>query len=280
MLINSRFTEAAPHRLSLSKLRSTMVARNFTATMIIAIAAILFVPGISDAQGLKDGSLSPETTSWTGIYIGAGGGFNSLVSEFEGRPGPSVTDPGAAGAHASFDGLGSSGGFGTVVLGADYQLNARWVAGVFGEYDFEALGSNASVDIPGIPLTARASLDVQGKASVGARLGYLFSSDTLWYVAGGYSRVSLSDVTLKVVGSDPDISATINVPSLSGAFVGAGAETRITEHLSLRAEYRYTDFGSGKVGLPTIDGTNLNDIVDVHMSPSMQEGRASLNYRF
>ena len=63
-------------------------------------------------------------------------------------------------------------------------------------------------------------------------------------MVGGYSRVSLSDVTLKVVGSDPDISATINVPSLSGAFVGAGAETRITEHLSLRAEYRYTDFGS------------------------------------
>jgi outer membrane immunogenic protein len=191
-----------------------------------------------------------------------------------------VTDPGAIGAHASFDGLGSSGGFGTVVLGADYQFNPQWIAGVFGEYDFENLGSNASVDIPGIPLTARASLDVRGKASVGARLGYLFSPDTLWYVAGGYSRLSLSDVKLNVVGSDPDISATISVPSLSGAFVGAGAETRITEHLSLRAEYRYTDFGSGRVGLPTIDGTNLNEIVDVHMSPSMQEGRATLNYRF
>jgi outer membrane immunogenic protein len=257
-----------------------MMARNFTATMMIAIAAFVFGPGASCAQGLKDSTLLPQTTTWTGIYIGAGGGFNSLVSEFEGRPGPGVTDPGAVGAHASFDGLGASGGFGTVVLGADYQLNARWVAGVFGEYDFEALGSNASVDIPGIPLAARASLDVQGKASVGARLGYLFNPDTLWYVAGGYSHVSLSDVTLKVVGSDADISTTINVPSLSGAFVGAGAETRITEHWSLRAEYRYTDFGSGKVGLPTIGGTNLNDIVDVHMSPSMQEGRASLDYRF
>jgi outer membrane immunogenic protein len=257
-----------------------MTARNFMAAMIVALAAIVIEPGVSGAQSLKDGPPPPKITSWTGIYIGAGGGFNSLVSEFEGKPGPGVTDPGASGAHASFDGLGLSGGFGTIILGADYQLNARWVAGIFGEYDFEDLGSSASVDIPGIPLTARASLDVQGKASVGARLGYLFSSDTLWYVAGGYSRLSMNDVNLKVVGSDPDISATISVPSLSGAFVGAGAETRITEHLSLRVEYRYTDFGGGKVGLPTIDGTNLNDIVDVHMSPSMQEGRASLNYRF
>ena len=259
---------------------STMTARNFMAAMIVALAAIVIEPGVSGAQSLKDGPPPPKITSWTGIYIGAGGGFNSLVSEFEGKPGPGVTDPGASGAHASFDGLGLSGGFGTIILGADYQLNARWVAGIFGEYDFEDLGSSASVDIPGIPLTARASLDVQGKASVGAWLGYLFSSDTLWYVAGGYSRLSMNDVNLKVVGSDPDISATISVPSLSGAFVGAGAETRITEHLSLRVEYRYTDFGGGKVGLPTIDGTNLNDIVDVHMSPSMQEGRASLNYRF
>lgn len=256
------------------------MARKFTAAMIAAIATVLFNPSVSSAQSLKDGPAPSEPASWTGIYVGAGGGFNSLVSEFEGKPGPGVTDPGAAGAHASFDGLGASGGFGTVVLGADYQFNAQWVAGVFGEYDFEDLGSNASVDIPGIPLTARASLNVRGKASVGARLGYLFTPDTLWYFAGGYSRVSLSDVNLNVIGPDPNISATIDVPSLSGAFVGAGAETRITEHLSLRAEYRYTDFGSGKVGLPTIDGTNLNDIVDVHMSPSMQEGGASLNYRF
>jgi outer membrane immunogenic protein len=256
------------------------MARILTAAIIVVLTAFLVEPSLCHAQGLKDGPPPPTTYSWTGIYIGAGGGFNSLVSEFEGKPGPGVTDPGAIGAHASFDGLGSSGGFGTVVLGADYQFNPQWIAGVFGEYDFENLGSNASVDIPGIPLTARASLDVRGKASVGARLGYLFSPDTLWYVAGGYSRLSLSDVKLNVVGSDPDISATISVPSLSGAFVGAGAETRITEHLSLRAEYRYTDFGSGRVGLPTIDGTNLNEIVDVHMSPSMQEGRATLNYRF
>jgi opacity protein-like surface antigen len=100
------------------------------------------------------------------------------------------------------------------------------------------------------------------------------------YVSAGYSRVSLSDLKLAVVGSQPDISATINVPSLSGVFIGAGAETMLTERISLRGEFRYTDFGSGPVRLPTIDGTNLNDFVSARLAPTMQEGRASLNYRF
>ncbi|HVZ03154.1 outer membrane protein [Hyphomicrobium sp.] len=255
--------------------------RKLIIAMAITIGSILIDSSVLHAQSLKDGPLPIEEKSWSGFYVGAGGGFNSLVSEFEGKPGAAVaSEPGATGAHASFDGLGSTGGFGTVVIGADYQFNARWVAGAFGEYDFEDIGSGASLDIPGIPLSARANVDVNGKVSVGARLGYLFSPDTLWYVAGGYSRVSLSDLTLDIIGTQPDISATVEMPSLSGAFIGAGAETRITEHLSLRAEYRYTDFGSGKVGLPTIDGTDLNDFVDVHIAPTMQEGRASLNCRF
>lgn len=254
--------------------------RNLPFIAIVA-AAILIDPGVPRGQGLKDGPPSVEHSTWTGIYIGAGGGFNSLVSEFDGRPAPATaSDPGAAGAHASFDGLGSSGGFGTVVIGADYQFGARWVVGAFGEYDFESLGSDASLAIPGIPLSARADINVEGKASVGARLGYLPSPGTLWYIAGGYSRLSLSDLKLSVVGSDPDIAAKFGVPSLSGIFIGGGAETKLTDHLSLRAEYRYTDFGSGKVQLPTIDGADLNDFVDVHVAPTMQEGRVSLNYRF
>jgi outer membrane immunogenic protein len=246
-------------------------------TLVVAIATLGAEQ--SKAQSLKDVLPSNPTPIWTGIYIGAGGGVNSLVSKFTGKPGPDAGS-GSAGASASFDGLGSTGGFGTISIGADYQFTSRWVAGAFGEYDFESLGSDASINIPDQPLSAHGGIDVNGKASVGVRLGYLFSPDTLWYVSGGYSNLSLSDFHLNVVGSDPDISATAKTPNLSGGFIGVGAETLITEHISLRVEYRYTDFGSGAVTLPTIDGTNLNDFVSVHVAPTMQEGRASVNYRF
>jgi hypothetical protein len=72
----------------------------------------------------------------------------------------------------------------------------------------------------------------------------------------------------------------VAIPNFSGGFVGAGAVTILTEHISLRGEYRFTDFGSGSVGLPTINGMNLNDFVSARVAPTMQHTRVSLNYRF
>jgi outer membrane immunogenic protein len=249
----------------------------FALILIAAWTAQLSIE--ANAQSLKDVIPSDTADGWTGIYIGAGGGLNSLVSKISGKPGP-LAGEGSEGAGASFDGLGSTGGFGSLSVGADYQISKRWVAGVFGEYDFESLGSSASLGIPDQPLSIHANIDANGKASVGGRLGYLFTPETLWYVSAGYSNFSLSDFRLHVVGSDADVSVTAKTPNLSGGFIGAGAETKITEHISFKAEYRYTDFGSGPVSLPTIDGTNLNDFVSVRVAPSMQEGRASINYRF
>jgi outer membrane immunogenic protein len=249
---------------------------------LVAVSALVGLSSSAPAgaQGLKDNLTAPES-NWTGFYLGAGGGLNSLVSEVDAKPGSAVSsDPGAAGASASFDGLGASGGFGTLVIGGDYQLHPRVVIGAFGEYDFEDLGSEATLNIPGNSLSAHADINVNGKASVGARIGYLVSPGTLLYVSAGYSRISLSDLKLTVTGSNPDITATVNVPSLSGVFIGAGAETMLTERISVRGEFRYTDFGSGPVTLPTIDGTNLNDFVSARLSPTMQEGRVTLNYRF
>ena len=40
------------------------------------------------------------------------------------------------------------------------------------------------------------------------------------------------------------------------------------------------DLGSGQLGLPTVNGINLNDFVSARASPTMQDGRVSLNYRF
>jgi len=48
----------------------------------------------------------------------------------------------------------------------------------------------------------------------------------------------------------------------------------LTSAISLRAEYRLTQFGSGQVTLPTIDGTNLNDFVVARISPTLQTVKA------
>ena len=71
-----------------------------------------------------------------------------------------------------------------------------------------------------------------------------------------------------------------SVPTIAGGFVGAGFETKLTRAISLKGEYRITDFGSGLVTLPNVGGTDLNQFVTARVSPTLQIVKASLNYRF
>ena len=189
-----------------------------------------------------------------------------------------MADPSAAGTNLGVDGLGTDGGFVSISGGADYQLSNRVVVGLFVDGDFTNMSSDLHVIIPENPLEVHGSVGINDKISVGARLGYLFWPTSLWYVSAGYTRVDFDNVKVSIQ-ADTNISAAIDVPALSGGFVGVGSETLLTDNISLKAEFRYTDFGTGKLAFPTIDGTNLNDFVNARLSPTMQEGRLSINYR-
>ena len=218
---------------------------------------------------------------WTGFYAGLGGGITAFNSELQAQPGPALSgNPGAAGAFASFDGLGATGGFFELNAGADYQVNSWLVVGAFFDFDFENTGSEINVSVPGAPIEAHAKLNIDNKWSIGGRLGYLASPGTLLFVSGGFTQANMSNLNVSAGGPFPAVATAIIVPSFSGGFVGAGAETKLTEHISIRGEYRWTDFGSGNLGLPTVNGVILNDFVSARASPTMQDGRVSLNYRF
>ena len=214
--------------------------------------------------------------AWTGYYAGFGGGGNALNTELSAKAGPGVNDPGPAGAAASLDGLGAAGGFLQLNGGYDHQLAPRWVIGAVANVDFDNTQTKLSVSAS---LQARAKLSMDNSWSIGARAGYLTSPGTLLFVTGGYTQVLMSD-KLSIGGPFPETTVSAHVPNFGGGFIGAGAETLITEHISLRGEYRFTDFGSGKLGLPPINGTDINDFIVAHAAPTMQDTRVSVNYRF
>jgi outer membrane immunogenic protein len=246
------------------------------------VCTAFFLCGASFARAADLPPLPQDETtyrkSWTSFSIGIGGGLGSVNTKLEATPGPGVTDPSAAGTNLGVDGLGTDGGFVSISGGADYQLSNRVVVGLFVDGDFTNMSSNLHAIIPENPLEVHGSVGINDKISVGARLGYLFWPTSLWYVSAGYTRVDFDNVKVSIQ-ADTNISAAIDVPALSGGFVGVGSETLLTDNISLKAEFRYTDFGSGKLGFPTIDGTNLNDFVNARLSPTMQEGRLSINYR-
>jgi len=252
----------------------------YKAASLAAVLPLALLP-FTSAQAADMGYTPPPYTPppmlvvapcWTGFYVGLGGGVSSFNSDLNAQP----TIPGGVGAAASFDGMGATGGFFELNAGADYQVNSWLVVGAFFDYDFENGSDDLNINLPGAPFQASAKISIDNKWSVGGRLGYLASPDTLLFVSGGFSQLNTSNLKL----SAGNASTAITVPTFSGGFVGAGAETKLTDHVSIRGEYRWTDFGSGNLGLPTINGINLNDFISARASPTMQDGRVSLNYRF
>jgi len=151
------------------------------ATSLASIAGLaLLVPAATSVSAADLGYSPPPMAlpltpdCWTGFYVGLGGGLSAFNSELQATPGPALSgNPGAAGASASFDGLGASGGFFELNAGADYQINSWLVAGAFFDFDFENTGSELNVNVPGAPFEAHAKLKVDNKWSIGGRLGYL-----------------------------------------------------------------------------------------------------------
>ena len=167
--------------------------------------------------------------SWTGFYLGAGVGGGAIVYDVD-----------------VFGDFGGEGFFGTVMVGYDRQINSRWVAGLFADYDFSDITTNSFLGGSG---------DLKHTWSVGGRLGMLTSPTTLWYGTAGYTQIKV------------DLDIPINVPTFSGYFVGGGVENQLGGGWSLRGEYRLSQFDS-------------EDVAGVDVDPTMLTVRAVLSYKF
>jgi outer membrane immunogenic protein len=109
--------------------------------------------------------------------------------------------------------------------------------------------------------------------TIGGRLGYLTSPNTLVYGLLGYTEASFSDPTLSISGfTTATVSAKL--PALSGWSTGFGIETLLASNLSLKAEYRYTELDKESLG------TGIENLADIRVEPSIHTGRLSVNYKF
>src|ERR1043165_4486799 len=78
----------------------------------------------------------PVAYSWTGCYLGAGGGYGMFVQRH--RTIDAFGVPVTGGETCA----GGKGWFGTVQVGCDYQVAPSWVIGAFADYDFTGLKGN------------------------------------------------------------------------------------------------------------------------------------------
>jgi outer membrane immunogenic protein len=272
-------------------------------TFLAATAAIIGWAGAASAAdidqhrgSMKDTPFIAPAPTWDGFWAGIGGGGAASAheaeltgAEFDGTPIGMPT-------FSLFDNEGDIGevsGFGTVQLGFDRQRN-RWVFGLFADYDWMSMDTEVvSTDIdvsaeagPGFgTLEADFSIAIDHMWSVGGRIGFLTSPNTLLYGLLAYTRaditassnVSLSDGAGGTVGSLANAADL----DLDGFTIGAGIESKLRDNLSFKFEYRFTDLDNGNLtGTPfVVPGVLGVSAINADVDPDIHSVRAVLVYR-
>ena len=244
--------------------------------LIVGVAAAL---SLMTGNALADGPYKrppptiaapepPPPPSWTGFYIGAGIGAGAVLTDV------SVHDRVFDERLFDFT-AGADGALGTLIVGWDWQIGPTTVFGVFADFDFFNFSQNhrAFGDF------FRDSRDMDNAWSIGARLGWLSSPSTLWYVTGGYTQIDVdhSPRFADLVGLD-GIRVSRD-STLDGFFVGAGVDTRLAaSNWFLRLEYRYTDFDTGSVRIR--DDVADVDLFRIDADAQAHSARLTLTYKF
>jgi outer membrane immunogenic protein len=208
--------------------------------------------------------------SWTGCYIGAGGGYgmwNQDVVGLDTIAGPfTATQTG-----------GGRGWFGTAQVGCDYQLSSNWVIGAFGDWDFMNIKGNPHFTVDGV-----GNEKEKWAWSVGGRIGYLIAPQVLTYFSGGFREAHFNQVDL-FDEFLPSTRLNLFVPAhtYTGWFLGGGYEYGLSWFPGLfwKTEYRYAQFNSNRL-IEHVGTTGLATTTAFDSKKFEQTIRTELVWRF
>lgn len=264
----------------------------------------------------------PQASSWTGWYVGGNVGYGWNDARFAFSPNddnmvaatgnPVGIPPGSPMTPASFKRDGWVGG---IQGGYNWQFNPKWVLGFEADYQLTGMsgsGSNPPFLIVGVPTTIQTSQAIRSFGTVRGRLGWLPSSNWMVYATGGfaYARVN-TDVVLNAAGfvglttgvlaapgQPPDIGFTCltgpncftghSSRTATGWTAGGGSEYKISENVSVKAEYLYVNLGDSSVvgvaqvsAIPFCPGcSGAKSSFTAKSTTDFQLARVGLNWKF
>ncbi len=267
-------------------MKLTRIFLSTTAILLVTSAIAADLPTMK-APPAPMPTLAVAPYSWTGFYIGAGGGGAWMRARDRSYSSHTIGSGGLV-TQGNHSDLGKFGAFGTIEAGGDYQMG-QFVVGAFTDFDFKNLKAKKSSAKYGTYTSSSSSVhhyvashDVWYKVGnswdAGVRLGYLVNDRNLVYALGGYSGAQVSSgvrASYSTTGSfNPSVAASQSGWK-SGYVVGAGWEDAITDHWSFKLEYRYADYGKAKSSYST--GLNA---VGQSGDVSVQSVRALIDYKF
>ncbi len=251
----------------------------------VAAAAFAFTGIAAQAADLPDiqepvyAPIAP-VFNFSGFYVGASVGYINADLDAD------LNNPVTGQNLISFGGDSNGGILGGVQAGANAQFD-RFVFGVEGDISavsFELGDDNTLIDtdpailaaaggIAGGGLVGNLAVDVDYLATLRARAGIAVDRFMV-YGTGGFAFTSV-DVDYSVPGAVFDVRSDDDVQV--GYAIGAGVEGLITQNLTAKLEYVYTDFEEQTIDF-TIPATGINRSIEADLDAHIV--RAGINYKF
>src|SRR5262245_46817220 len=215
---------------------------------LVGFIAALALGSVSPAAFAADMVPEPApVSSWTGFYLGAGGGVGWADIDFNHRhcvfdwDGVCDVDTDF---HHDFSESTSGNIIGTVQGGFDWEIAPSFVIGAYADWTFGDLlnnDRNGHDDNDGIDFHFSNDGN-SGMVDVLGRVGFAPTPNLLVFALGGWSFLDV-DTNFRIRDQDSGDVLFHNDDNVSanGFTVGGGLEWKFTENLSIRGEYRFTD---------------------------------------
>lgn len=217
--------------------------------LLASVSAIAFTGSAALAADLPSRAPPPVYVppapifTWTGIYVGGQIGYGWL----NGNNNFTGFDPVTGFGVATNVGGTANGVIGGANVGYNYQIN-QFVIGLEGTVDGTSISNTAVANVPLLGgtfgVTANSSIPIEG--SIRGRLGFAWDR-ALIYATGGVAfggfNTNFNGFGVGA-GGVPIFGSTSVSDTRVGWTVGGGIQYAVTNNWSVRAEYRYTDFGS------------------------------------
>src|SRR5215510_8391234 len=183
--------------------------------LLSALSFLIASPAMSaDMRLPAKAPVAAPVYSWTGCYLGAGGGYGMFDQEVgfvaNGKPLGASTD------------VGGRGWFGTVQVGCDYQITSNIVIGAFADYDFSGIKGTWHTAVSFSDLVGDEKL--KSSWAVGGRIGWIAFQPLLVYVSAGFTEARFNSINLVEALSGVPIQFSIGSHTYTGWFIGSGYE--------------------------------------------------------
>ena len=258
------------------------------AVTVFAISGPVLASDLPTAKGPPVYDPPPALFTWSGAYAGVNVGYGwglatgGLLPDYPNLFGlPTAV---AGGYVPSTLGVTPRGVLGGGEIGYNYQIGPA-VLGVETDFQGSGIRNSNAIAFSGIggfaPSNATASDQVNWFGTARVRAGYLPLNNVLVYGTGGlaYGNVQESTSLVGVPATSGSWSGAASATRI-GWTVGAGVEWKLTNAISVKAEYLHIDLGSSTVrGLLTA-GAFPGTFLDYRFHNVDDIARVGVNYSF